>query len=141
MMKVKYIETFPDKIEKIFDNSFEYCKFFDQRFKEVNELLDFEAGNFPKWKYEKFKIKKDGTPRKYHYPSQLFTKKARHNQEKNFAEFQERKRHNAVETKFLKKHQDIMVAMEWGFKAHERGWNLEETKSEFIEELKKRLTN
>jgi hypothetical protein len=138
-MRIKYVETFPDKIEKIFANGIEYGKFFDERFAEVNKRLNFiETGSYPKWKHERITIKKDGQERKYHYPKQLFTKKARLNQEKKFAEYQETRSQKLADKKFLLKNQDLMVAMEFGFKARERGWNLEETRIEFIEELKKK---
>ncbi len=92
--RIRYVESYPDKIDKTFQNMEKYYNFYNQRFKEVTEKLDFfnpaSEYKYYDWKYNKFKLNKDGTPRKYFNPTHLHTPKARKQQEKKFKEYQEK---------------------------------------------------
>jgi hypothetical protein len=89
--KVKYIETFPEEMELVFDDAFQYHIFWEQRHSIVSKKLDFynplSKYKWDDWKYQRVTLKQDGTPRKKFYPKQLFTKNARDKQAKNFKAF------------------------------------------------------
>src|SRR3972149_11235094 len=92
--RVKYIETYPAQIEKIFSSGEEYHQFFKKRFDEVCNLLDlFKANskyNYYDWKHKTIKLNKDGTPRKYYDAKHLQTKKSREKQQLKFKEHLEK---------------------------------------------------
>ena len=92
--RVKYIETYPAQIERIFSSGEEYSTFLKQRFDEVTKQLDLfnphSKFRYHNWKHSTIKLNKDGMPRKYNPASHLQTKKSRKKQQEKFKEYMER---------------------------------------------------
>jgi len=93
--KKRYIEEFPDKIERDFTYE-EYYDFFKKRFNEVSERLDFcnplSKYKYSDWKYKTFTLNKNGVPRRPYYPNQLMSSKVREKQQRKFQEYLQKKR-------------------------------------------------
>jgi hypothetical protein len=88
MSKIKYVETFPEKIEKIFDDSNQYYAFWNERFSQVQ----VSSCAVKDWKYKRLRLNKDGSVRKKINPVWLHTQEAIKAQKKRFADYQEEKR-------------------------------------------------
>lgn len=96
MTKVRYIETFPDKIQIILESGDEYNNYIRQRVDDIYEKLDLgnpkSKYNYTDWKHKTVTLNKDGTVRKYFNPIHLQSPEVRKLQEEKFKEYQEKKR-------------------------------------------------
>ena len=122
-MRVRYIERSPEKLDMIFKNSKEFWTFYGKRCRSILDLY----GNYDMWDREHFKITKKGKPRKYHYPKQLFTKKAKEKQKKSWERYINKvlmknkleqmriiiKKENHQETFVINNQQDKENAIKW----------------------------
>src|SRR3990172_7259776 len=93
--QIRYIEEYPEKIDKVLSNE-EYYLFYKKRFDEVCKTLDLfkpdSKYTYYDWKYKKIKLNKDGTPRKYYNSKHLHTKKSREKQQEKFRKHLEKVR-------------------------------------------------
>lgn len=116
-MKVKYIETAPLKRELIFENSSEFWKFYSEYHTEIYNKYCQDVASWESfvpvmkkvWKYEQFKITKNGVRGKPHDASQLRTPKAIAKQKINWNAYLERKKQEKLTVKELlsKKEEEI----------------------------------
>ena len=94
--KIKYIETFPDKIDITFDSAKDFYEYYSKRLSEVAVILDFYSDKskyrYNDWKKIHVRLNKDGSPRKPYYPEHLQTKESREKQKVKFAEYQEKRK-------------------------------------------------
>ena len=94
--RIKYVESYPNKIDKTFESMGDYRTFYDKRFNEVTEKLELFIPNsryhYYDWKHSSVKLNKNGEPRKYFNPTHLHTKKARAKQTIKFREYQEKRK-------------------------------------------------
>jgi len=94
MSKIKYVETSPEKKTLMFDNFSEWIHFFENRILEIAELekSDSNFNYFRDWKYERYRLNKDGTLRKKINPIWLHTREARAKALINAKKFRDTKR-------------------------------------------------
>ena len=98
MRRVKYIEESPNKREIIFKDGIEWSEFFSKYFSEIVDKYGIDKYNTI-WKYDKFKIKKNGEKAKFNDGSCLHTPKAIANQEKKWGEYIKKRRQNSIKVK------------------------------------------
>lgn len=101
--KIKYIEDKPIKREIIFNDSGEYVKFFDEYYRGIIEHCwdnRIKVGDY--YSYRRYKLNKNGIPRKLVFPKWLHTEQARKKQKEKWKEYQEKRRIIYLQKFYLK---------------------------------------
>ena len=114
MTKIRYIETKPIQQMLTFESREDWSKFFEKR---IEEVLNYTYPNGINYKdyfvYDRFVLKKDGTPRKMIDPTKwLMSKKAQKNQKKGFAVYCEKRKKGTFQINYKKKLTELDAKIE-----------------------------
>ena len=108
--KILYIEKKPINREMIFNNKEEYHKFWNPYFNNILEEVYkikkcYDITDF--YIYSFHLLNKDGSIRKYTYPSHLLTKKSRDKQKRNFLKYCEKRKKETKQKYIVKRKAEL----------------------------------